>query len=66
MLVWCESVQSCVTVPPQLEDCGAHMWSVSVSAYPRAGTRVIAVSHTVRSRGMLEALQSEFVAVAVK
>lgn len=34
MLVWCESVQSCVTVPPQLEDCGAHMWSVSASAYP--------------------------------
>lgn len=31
-----------------------------------AGTLVIAVSHTVKTWGKLEALQSEFVAVAVK
>lgn len=31
-----------------------------------AGTRVIVVSHTIRTQGMLEALQKEFVAVAVK
>lgn len=50
------------------------VWNKSASVYPHvkvcvcekqtciAGTRVIVVSHAVRTQGMLEALQSEFVA----